>query len=190
MKIYLAARFPRIEEMRKYADELTEDGHEVTASWVYGGEEGLTFSDIALLDVSDVIKSDALVCFTEPYGSSNVGGGRHSEFGVALALRKKLYLVGEREQVFHWWPSVIQFPQFKHLRNHLKGRKCNDSQVKTLSTTSPSTDTNSTLDSLLSTSGEIKQFSMGFSDSAEKLEKSQKKLRNGSVTGSLLTPKT
>jgi hypothetical protein len=119
MKIYLAARFSRLDEMRKYADELKEDGHEITSSWNYGGEEGLTFTDIALLDVRDVLSADAVVSFTEPYGSSNVGGGRHVEFGVALAAKKKLFIVGEREQVFHWWPTIVQFPQFKHLRNHL-----------------------------------------------------------------------
>jgi len=119
MKIYLASRFSRIDEMRKYADELKEDGHEITASWVYGGEEGLTFTDIATLDIADVRRCDAIVSFTEPYGSSNPGGGRHTEFGLGIAFDKLLYLVGEREQVFHWHPSVVQFPQFKHLRNHL-----------------------------------------------------------------------
>lgn len=119
MKIYLAARFSRLEEMRKYAEELIEDGHEITSSWNFGGEEGLTFTDIALLDVKDVLSADAVVSFTEPYGSSNPGGGRHVEFGVALATKKKLFIVGEREQVFHWWPTIVQFPHFKHLRNHL-----------------------------------------------------------------------
>lgn len=119
MKIYLAARFSRLDEMRKYADELKEDGHEITSSWNYGGEEGLTFTDIALLDVKDVLSADAVVSFTEPYGSSNVGGGRHVELGIAIATKKKLFIVGEREQVFHWWPTIVQFPAFKHLRNHL-----------------------------------------------------------------------
>ena len=123
MKIYLAARFARIEEMRGYADQLKEDGHEITASWVYGGEEGLTFSDIASLDVNDVLRADAVVKFTEPYGSSNVGGGRHSEWGVAIASGRRLYLVGPKEQVFDWYPGVIDFPEFKHLRNHLAGKK-------------------------------------------------------------------
>jgi hypothetical protein len=122
MKIYLAARFTRIDEMRGYADELKEDGHEITASWVYGGEEGLTFSDIASLDIADVLRCDTLVKFTEPYGTPVPGGGRHSEWGVALATKKALYLVGPKEQVFDWYPGVIDFPMFKHLRNHLRGK--------------------------------------------------------------------
>jgi nucleoside 2-deoxyribosyltransferase len=122
MKIYLAARFTRIDEMRGYADELKEDGHEITASWVYGGEEGLTFSDIAALDVRDVLRADTIVKFSEPYGSANPGGGRHSEWGVAIASGKQLYLVGPKEQVFDWYPDVIDFPMFKHLRNHLRGK--------------------------------------------------------------------
>lgn len=129
MKIYLAARFSRIDEMRKYADELKEDGHEITASWVYGGEEGLTFTDIANLDINDVHRSDAVVSFTEPYGSVNPGGGRHTEFGLGIAFGKNLYLVGEREQVFHWHPSVLQFPRFLYLKNYLKGKNGHSNSI-------------------------------------------------------------
>lgn len=122
MKIYLAARFNKIDEMRKYADELKEDGHEITASWVYGGEEGLTFTDIAELDLRDVAACDALVKFTEPYGTPVPGGGRHTEFGVAIALGKRIYIVGPKEQIFDWAPGVTEFPSFKYLRNHLRGK--------------------------------------------------------------------
>lgn len=122
MKLYLAAKFHKIDEMRGYADHLKEDGHEITSSWVYGGEEGKSFEEIAELDVNDVLAGDAVVSFTEPYGSSNSGGGRHVEFGIGLAEMKKLFLVGERETIFHWWPGILQFPRFMYLRNYLKGK--------------------------------------------------------------------
>lgn len=122
MKLYLAARFSKLEETRNYANELKKDGHQITASWVYGGEEGKSFEDIAILDVKDVHACEGLVSFTEPYGSVNSGGGRHSEFGLGLALRKELFIVGEREQIFHWYPGVLQFPKFMYLQNYLKGK--------------------------------------------------------------------
>lgn len=126
MKLYLAAMFAKKDEMKGYADQLADDGHEITANWVYGGETGLTLTDIADLDVNDVIRADGIVSFTEPYGSINKGGGRHSELGMGIIIQKlirpeyKMFIVGEREQVFHWRANIVQFPSFILLRNHLK----------------------------------------------------------------------
>ncbi len=122
MKLYLAARFRRREELVGYADQIKSMGHEITSSWVYGGEDGMTFNQIAQLDISDVMKSDGLVGFGEIYGAEFSGGGRHAEFGAALALNKKLYVVGGKEHVFHWYPGVIDFPRFDHFLNYLKGK--------------------------------------------------------------------
>jgi nucleoside 2-deoxyribosyltransferase len=122
MKLYLAGRFLRLLEFRKMADELKEDGHQITSSWVYGSEEGKTFDEIAITDLEDVKACDTVVSFTEPYGSSNQGGGRHVEFGYALGLKKGMILVGEKEVIFHWIPGVLQLPSFNHLKNYLKGK--------------------------------------------------------------------
>jgi hypothetical protein len=116
------------EEMREYADLLKADGHEITASWVYGGEEGLTFEDIATVDLNDISQADTLVHFTEPYGSYNPGGGAHTEYGFAAALGLDLIVVGQRQQVFHWLPETIHFPDFVSFRHYLKGKKNADFQ--------------------------------------------------------------
>lgn len=122
MKIYLAARFTRQTELQDYANQLIEDGHEITSSWVFGGEDGLNFENIASLDVKDVLRADAVLLFTEPYGTANKGGGRHTEFGIGLGTGKSLYVCGDREQVFCWYPGVVQMPRFDHFRNYLKGK--------------------------------------------------------------------
>jgi nucleoside 2-deoxyribosyltransferase len=92
--------------MERMADALKAAGHKITARWVYGGEEGLTRAEIALLDVDDVDAADVVVSFTQPYGSLNKGGGRHVEFGYGLARGKRVVVIGERENVFHHHPSV------------------------------------------------------------------------------------
>ena len=107
--IYLAARFDRRAEMEKYADILKLDGHEITAQWVYGGEEGKSLEDIALMDWNDVMRADTLIQFTDPYGTAATGGGRHTEFGLAYGAGKRTLIVGEREQIFHNLPRVQQF---------------------------------------------------------------------------------
>ena len=109
MKIYLAARYTKRDEMENVANKLTDLGFEITARWVYGGEAGLSRKDIALLDIEDVDKADTVVSFTEPYGTHTPGGGRHVEFGYGLAKGKRCVVIGELENVFHHHPWVIRF---------------------------------------------------------------------------------
>jgi nucleoside 2-deoxyribosyltransferase len=108
-KTYLAGRFPRRAELEGYVPEFKRVGFDVIARWVFGGEEGLTREDIALLDLEDVQKSDAIVLFTEPYQSLQSGGGRFVEFGYAIALDKELHVIGELENVFTHHPKVRQY---------------------------------------------------------------------------------
>ncbi len=96
--------------MEQHANAIKAAGHEITARWVYGGEEGLTRTQIALLDLEDVDKAEIVVSFTHPYGTATTGGGRHAEFGYGLAKGKKLILIGERENVFHHYPTVEVYP--------------------------------------------------------------------------------
>jgi nucleoside 2-deoxyribosyltransferase len=110
MKVYLAALFSQRPEMEEVADRLKDAGMEITARWVYGGEEGLTREQIAVLDLEDVDKADVVISFTHPRGTPTSGGGRHVEFGYGLAKGKKLILIGHRENVFHDYPGVEVFP--------------------------------------------------------------------------------
>lgn len=117
MKVYLAARYSRYPEMQGYAAQLTECGHEVTARWILGDHElradGQSDADEwavrwAQEDWDDLVAADVVISFTE--GPTNVPGrargGRHVEFGAALALRKRVIVVGYRENVFHHLPHV------------------------------------------------------------------------------------
>jgi nucleoside 2-deoxyribosyltransferase len=110
MRIYLAATFDSRPRMEDVANRLKSEGFEITARWVYGGEEGLTREQIALLDLEDVDAADAVVSFTYPRGTLTSGGGRHVEFGYGLAKGKKLILIGARENVFHEYPGVELHP--------------------------------------------------------------------------------
>ena len=101
MKIYTAARYSRMEEMRGIRDRLVAAGHEVTAQWVDGAEETLEESAAgAEMDIDDIIQADALMFFSEPKGSLNRGGGRHWEFGFAYGLNRRCIVIGELETIF------------------------------------------------------------------------------------------
>lgn len=112
MKIYTAGRYARRLEILEYAKKLEEAGHEVTARWVHGDEEGKTLEQVAMMDWEDVIRADMALVFTDPKGSAQTGGGRHTELGMAYALKKHVWIVGEKEQVFH---SLLGVKQFKDI---------------------------------------------------------------------------
>ena len=118
MKIYLAARYSRYPEMQRYATQLEEKGHTITSRWIAGNHQ---ISDAALNDEGsreqrslfaeedwfDLVMADAVISFTEEPRKTNTSrGGRHVEFGGALAMGKHCSVVGYRENIFHCLPEV------------------------------------------------------------------------------------
>lgn len=92
--IYLAAKYAkRNEGLRDLGEALQGLGFEVTANWLWDGEEGKTIQQAAVMDVEDVRRADTLVFFGEPQASENQGGGRWFEFGMAHALGKRCIAV-------------------------------------------------------------------------------------------------
>jgi nucleoside 2-deoxyribosyltransferase len=109
VSIYLAAKYGRREEMEEIAIRLmNEYGYDITARWVFGGEEGKTNEEISIFDLEDVAAADTVVNFTE-YPDTYTTGGRHVEYGYAIATGKRLVVIGPRENVFHHYPTVEQF---------------------------------------------------------------------------------
>lgn len=133
MRVYLAARYSRHPEMQTYAKDLRAIGVEVTSRWINGAHQLMLNGEIlgpereamfesdhesmeqqrrefALHDWWDVMAADVVVSFTEqPRKSGNSRGGRHVEFGAALAAGKRCIVVGWRENVFHCLPEVEFF---------------------------------------------------------------------------------
>lgn len=125
MIVYLAARYSRREELLGYIGQLREAGHVVNSRWLLDGPEAHDgaakveaatqtmppeAAAFALDDYADVFACDLLVAFTETPRAPSAGrGGRHVEFGIALALGKRLVVVGPRENVFHALPGVEQY---------------------------------------------------------------------------------
>jgi len=109
--VYFAARFARREELQGYRADLEALGLEVTSRWLetqprersmYSDED---WRELGLVDQEDVLAADALVCFTEASGEGG-NGGRHVELGMALALGRRVIVVGRREHIFHHLPEV------------------------------------------------------------------------------------
>lgn len=109
MRIYIAARYDRRAEMAAVARELRREGHFVTSTWVRPRQKPLPGVVCAINDIDDLEAADCLVSFTEAPTegvSWAARGGRHVEFGWALAAGKRLCVVGPRENIFHHLPRV------------------------------------------------------------------------------------
>ena len=136
MKIYLASRYSRREELCGYREQIRRIGHTVDAVWLNGqhqisdrgipigeqgealveGDDGSTSERAAALrskfaeeDFRDVMNCDLLIAFTEPPRSSASRGGRHVELGIALGMMKRVWIVGPRENIFCWLEDVRHF---------------------------------------------------------------------------------
>jgi predicted HAD superfamily Cof-like phosphohydrolase len=125
MKIYLAAMYGRRLELCGYREQLRANGLDVQARWLDGhhlaGAEANWLSDgdasteiknaelrphYAREDFEDCCAADLVVSFTEDPRTPHLRGGRHVEFGIALARGARVIVVGHRENIFHWIPGV------------------------------------------------------------------------------------
>ena len=131
MRIYLAARYSRREELNDYKADLEAMGHVVTSRWLSGEHkwdgEGVEHSEnddmltvppeiaqrFAMDDLEDIDVADALIAFTEVARTGPARGGRHVELGYALGRDLIVFAVGPVENVFVAHPSVTVFDRWE-----------------------------------------------------------------------------
>lgn len=123
MKVYLASRYSRRDELRGYRDALNKAGITVTSRWLDETEplDGKLVNHTptfwkkhAEIDIEDVERADALIFFAESPETPTPRGGRHVEFGVALALNKPIYVISPHspENIFHYLGDVTYYKTF------------------------------------------------------------------------------
>jgi hypothetical protein len=130
MLIYIAAAFQRQAEMRRIREELRLMGHAVTSRWLDQESNylfGWTVADIekglfevqeqARRDIEDLTKAQAVFSFTD---GDLARGGRHTEFGMAIVLGKRLWLIGPREHIFHSLGRVAHYPSWQDLAREME----------------------------------------------------------------------
>jgi hypothetical protein len=115
-RIYLAGHYPRRDLLKHVAQELTGLGAEITSRWVYGGEEGKSWNDIATIDLNDVRRASMVLVFTGPYTLQSgeeiegaKGIGHWIEYGLAYGMKKEIHVIGPTESplllmpgTYHW----------------------------------------------------------------------------------------
>jgi len=106
VKIYIAAKFARREDMRPMRDAIWSAGHEVVSTWLdevkrpEAMESGTFKKKLALKDVTEVSSADLLILDTH-FPSET--GGKEVEFGIVLGKfqTKLIWIVGPKRNVFH-----------------------------------------------------------------------------------------
>lgn len=119
--IYLAAPYRRRNELRDIAEELQSFGVRVTSRWLLedfslnvqlGELPEKVNTDIATMDLTDILAADGMLFFAEDANNQPPRGGRHVEFGYALAEGLQMYVIGDKENIFHYLPNVHHFATF------------------------------------------------------------------------------
>lgn len=131
MKIYLAARFSKRHILQAWQIELEKLGHEIVSRWSMRGSDHMKSPGLseraseserarfAKEDIEDINNCDCVISLMEE--PRNDGrGGRHVEFGYALAKGKRLMIVGDKETVFHDLPEVEVFSNFLNIYFYLE----------------------------------------------------------------------
>ena len=104
LSVYITAPYPCRDRAVEAMNILEGWGCAVTSRWLKQDDE-LT-EKYALEDLADVAAADVLFVIN-PEGWENSGtGGRHVELGYALALGKRIVLLGARSNIFHYISSI------------------------------------------------------------------------------------
>ena len=117
MKIYVATKFDRRDEVREIYKKLREHGHEITRDWTVHdpaaryGQYPEKAKQYAEEDVRGVQDCDVLIILSDQGGSI----GMHIETGLALERNSKtgkpeIYVIGEHtnRSIFYFLPHIKQ----------------------------------------------------------------------------------
>jgi hypothetical protein len=122
--VYFAAGYNRAWEMREFRQMLQPFGWAVTSRWIDNkpDDKSIGSKDLSepaydaapevlresqeiyraareanLENIEDLTRASTLILFTR---TPSTTGGRHTELGMAIALRKRIIVIGPRENVF------------------------------------------------------------------------------------------
>lgn len=141
--VYLAAGYDRAWEMREFRDALRPFAWVVTSRWIDNkpDDKPIGTQDLAipaedatgdvllasgdtyrkahtanLENIEDLTRAANFIVFTR---TPSTTGGRHTELGMALALRKRIIVIGPRENVFQ--AELETFDIFQDFLESLRG---------------------------------------------------------------------
>jgi nucleoside 2-deoxyribosyltransferase len=116
MKFYIASKLENYEQVKYLAGKLKSAGWIHTYDWtVHGSVKGTsikTLAETGKMEYNGVKEADVVIILTPQ------GRGTHTEFGMAIAFNKQIYLChvddtyfvcDDNTSAFYWLPQVKQF---------------------------------------------------------------------------------
>lgn len=103
MTAYVAGPQQLRDKALALAGRLKELGYAVTSRWLY---DDVPAADVARACLDDVRAADVLLLLNPESWGDKGTGGRHVEFGYALALGKQVAILGSVTNDFHRLPGV------------------------------------------------------------------------------------
>ena len=124
MIIYPCGPYTWQARIRKHAAELEGVGHDCHPAWLFETSYDNDYvgweKDRAMVDSRDIKAADILIAFTCPPDKGPARGGRHVEVGLALAWRKRVIIVGHRENIFMHLDQVEFYRYWKDCKAALQ----------------------------------------------------------------------
>jgi len=108
-RVYIAAPFPLKHMAITLRFGLKSVGIVCSSRWLDLPTDEWSES-AALADLSDVESSSMLIAINPKDWAIKGTGGRHVEFGYAVARDRPIVLIGERTNVFHHLPNIQVVP--------------------------------------------------------------------------------
>lgn len=110
MKVYIAAPYQERDYAITVMLALEARGIAVTSRWLKSPDE--LADQFAREDLADVASADWLLALNPPAYANKGTGGRHVELGYALALGKRIALVGDKTNIFHYISDIVRVDNF------------------------------------------------------------------------------
>ena|SRR3990167_129198 len=121
LRFYIASRFQDRDDAIGYKYYLQDLGLECTSTWLTDQDgNGTNMATLegkneecrqrASADFKDIADADIFIVLSPRKAHGTGSGGRHVEVGYAVALGKPVFLLGHRENVFHYLPQVRVVP--------------------------------------------------------------------------------
>lgn len=118
-RLYLAGKWEERALIDEHAKVLEALGYTITHTWFRpGSEEGWTLAQIAQADLEAVKQADVCIFF---FANKLPYSGAVTELGIALALRKRIYMIGDgaSNNIFTHHSDIIRADNFDQLLHGL-----------------------------------------------------------------------
>lgn len=111
MKVFVAGSINNINSIKDLMKSIKSNGHSIVHDWTDQFDERRK-QEFCLKDIGGIKESDVLIACME--NCRTLCRGTLIEIGIALALNKKIIVIGEIDSIYMSHPNVKMFPTMNY----------------------------------------------------------------------------